>query len=169
MGPRQVIFYWTYVTRHLCGCFDSDASLRHKFPRVGAGGTEEEHQIALSHAQEAQIREIFDLFDIDGGGTIDRAELDLAMVALGFYSKKKLLEGLGGGGGESSAVETIAADGAVTLDEFSALMMGELGGHDPTQTLRSVFRLLSRADGDSGSDNLITLGKLRGVCDEFKV
>jgi Ca2+-binding EF-hand superfamily protein len=31
-----------------------------------------------------QIKEIFDLFDTDGGGYIDRRELDLAMVALGF-------------------------------------------------------------------------------------
>ncbi len=31
-----------------------------------------------------QIREIFDLFDTDGGGTIDRGELDFAMSALGF-------------------------------------------------------------------------------------
>ncbi len=37
-----------------------------------------------SNLTALQIKEIFDLFDTDGGGTIDRRELDLAMVALGF-------------------------------------------------------------------------------------
>ena len=43
----------------------------------------EEYRIALSNAQEAQIRDIFDL-QHDGGGTIDRSELHFAKVALGF-------------------------------------------------------------------------------------
>ena len=34
-----------------------------------------------------QISEIFNLFDTDGGGTIDRGEIDFAMNALGFHSK----------------------------------------------------------------------------------
>ena len=34
-----------------------------------------------------QIREIFNLFDTDGMGTIDKGELDFAMNALGFHSK----------------------------------------------------------------------------------
>jgi Ca2+-binding EF-hand superfamily protein len=77
-------------------------------------------RIALSEAQEAQIREIFDLFDTDGGGSIDRREMDFAMVALGFQSD----------GGRANAetaqrIEAIVADGTVTLEEFSALMTGE--------------------------------------------
>ena len=44
-------------------------------------------QITLSEAEEAQIREIFDLFDTDGGGTIDKRELEIAMIALGFQSE----------------------------------------------------------------------------------
>ncbi len=35
-----------------------------------------------------QIREIFELFDTDGGGSIDRGELDFAMSALGFQKVK---------------------------------------------------------------------------------
>ena len=44
-------------------------------------------QITLSEAEEAQIREIFDLFDTDGGGSIDKRELEIAMIALGFQSE----------------------------------------------------------------------------------
>jgi hypothetical protein len=85
-------------------------------PGGGGGGM----RIALSESQEAQIREIFNLFDTDGGGSIDRREMDFAMVALGFQSK----------GGQANAataerIEAIVADGTVTLEEFSALMTGE--------------------------------------------
>jgi Ca2+-binding EF-hand superfamily protein len=44
-------------------------------------------KIALSPQQEAHIKEIFDLFDTDGGGTIDAQELNSAMFALGFRSQ----------------------------------------------------------------------------------
>ncbi len=42
--------------------------------------------LALSEAEEAQIRESFLLFDTDGGGTIDTKELGIAMAALGFQA-----------------------------------------------------------------------------------
>jgi Ca2+-binding EF-hand superfamily protein len=114
-------------------------------------------------------RQIFDLFDTDGGGTIDRGELDFAMVALGFHSKKAKAVGVRVDKSAAAAMEAIAADGTVTPEEFSALMMGELSGRDPKLTLRSVFALLSRSDGDGRNDGLITKGKLMSVCHEFKV
>jgi hypothetical protein len=42
--------------------------------------------LALSKAEEAQIRESFLLFDTDGGGTVDTKELGIAMAALGFQA-----------------------------------------------------------------------------------
>jgi hypothetical protein len=120
----QAIFYWTLVTRQVLRRFDSDPALclpslppdESGGPGGGGGGM----RIALSESQEAQIREIFNLFDTDGGGSIDRREMDFAMVALGFQSK----------GGQANAataerIEAIVADGTVTLEEFSALMTGE--------------------------------------------
>ena len=59
-----------------------------------------------------QIREIFDLFDTDGGGTIDVRELDFAMSALGFRAKRS------GGGKDTeakAALDSIAADGSVSV------------------------------------------------------
>ena len=55
----QVIFYWAYVTRHICCCFDSMPSLRPALSQAQAaqrshGGAE--HQIALSTAQQTQAR-----------------------------------------------------------------------------------------------------------------
>jgi Ca2+-binding EF-hand superfamily protein len=158
-----VVFYWVYLARHLCSCFDADPSLRPQVPSDPNRDTESEYHIALSKSQETQIQEIFDLFDTDGGGTIDSGELKFAMVSLGFYSKKaKSAE-------DSSALHSIIDDGAVTLEEFSALMMGELNDHDPKHMLKAVFTVLSRSDGDSRNDNLITSRKLKLVCRQFQV
>ncbi len=119
------MFYWSLVTRHMLRRFDQDPSLCPHPPPQDAGGGPGGGggggvRIALSDSQEAQIREIFDLFDTDGGGSIDRREMDFAMVALGFQSE----------GGQANAetaqrIDAIVADGTVTLEEFSALMTGE--------------------------------------------
>lgn len=39
--------------------------------------------------QMQELREAFDLFDTDGSGTIDTKELQVALRALGFDSKKE--------------------------------------------------------------------------------
>ena len=70
-----------------------------------------------------QIREIFNLFDPDGVGTIDKGELDFAMSALGFHVKS----GQGWGSKEANdadeaqaAMEEIAADGYVHFCQLKA-------------------------------------------------
>ena len=161
-SPAQARFYWALVVRHLLCCFDWQPQLCPAPPPPPPGHIVDSYHISLSAAQEAQIREVFDLFDTDGGGTIDRGEMDLAMVALGFHAPRSRQD-------NGALVEEIVGDGVVTLAEFSALMMGELSGRDPQETLRAVFALLSRPDGDPGSDGLVTLRKMQGVCAEFKV
>ncbi len=41
----------------------------------------------LSEDEIMEIKEAFDLFDTDGGGTIDPRELKAAMTSLGFEAK----------------------------------------------------------------------------------
>ena len=43
----------------------------------------------LTTEQKQEIREAFDLFDLDGSGTIDVKELKVAMRALGFEPKRE--------------------------------------------------------------------------------
>jgi calcium-binding protein CML len=119
---------------------------------------------ALSSAQAAQIREIFDLFDTDDTGYIDKREIQFALSALGFQT-----QGEGKSKEETEALDAIMGDGKVTLEEFSALMTGEIGGHNPYEEARSAFALLSRPDGDRSYDGLITLSKLEAVCLEYQV
>ncbi len=154
--------------RQVSWCFDKDPSLRPAPTPLGqALDTSSYQRTALSKEQADQIREIFELFDTDGGGCIDQRELQFAMTALGFQTKEnqrssKHREAL-------EVMDTLVGDGKVTLEEFSALMTGEIGGQDPYEEARTVFTVLSRPDEEKAHDGLITLGKLEAVCQEFEV
>lgn len=127
----------------------------------------DKRQISLSKQQEDQIKEVFNLFDTDGGGTIDREELKVAMTALGFQDKSKV-----GRQQESERVrfESIDADrsNSVCLEEFRTLMKGELVISDPMEEVRAIFKAISCVDGNDSSDT-ITLNKLRTATHKFKV
>jgi Ca2+-binding EF-hand superfamily protein len=120
-------------------------------------------KISLSNTQQKQIREVFNLFDTDGGGTIDRKELDFAMVALGFKSKNNKNQQ------SMNNMDSILADGTVTLGEFNQLMMGEVNGRDPMEESHQIFVVLSKSDGERKNDGVITLNKLEAACKDFKV
>jgi Ca2+-binding EF-hand superfamily protein len=169
---KQVIFYWILIMRHMIRLFELRPYLQPSLPSSVAGGG---HKIALSDAQTAQIREVFELFDIDGGGSIDRRELDFAMVSLGFQKKKRIKPAGAGNPSRmmgSGMIDTIIEDGAVTLDEFTALMTGELSGRDPVDTVRAVFAVLS--GGDAGKrqrveESIITLESLVEASKKYEV
>ena len=96
--------------------------------------------IELSEKELAQIKEIFDLFDTDGGGTIDREELDAAMFALGFRAGK-------GRGGDpqperDDRTGTHRLGSLVTLEQFTSLMKGELTEEKPTDGIWLAFSVL---------------------------
>ena len=145
--------------------------------------------VELSEQQEKQIHEIFDLFDTDGGGSIDSQELDAAMFALGFQppdstsgrrnsaDRTKLQAG-------STLLDQIDGDGSrsISLSEFTSLMKGELNGRGPLEEIWAAFSLLSSSDTldfDQGwmlpsPENedgwgIVTLEGLRRACREFDV
>ncbi len=76
----QLVFFWTLVARHISRCFDARPHLRPPATTTADADAGTNVHIALSEAQEAQVKEIFYLFDTDGGG------LNFAMVALGFQA-----------------------------------------------------------------------------------
>lgn len=170
----QVVFFWNLIARQLSRQLDANPSL---IPlQQEHGPVFETHQIELSSSQEAQIREMFNLFDTDGGGTIDKNELDFAMDALGFQTSNSSISGFtttskkhARGGETSSSLLDIMADGTMTLEEFSTVMMGKITGHSPIEDVRSVYYVLSKSDGRPEHDGLITLSKLQAVCRDFKV
>ena len=153
------------VVRHLCCCFDKDPHLRPPpTPLTTEFDTANYGHTSLSTAQVAQITEIFNLFDTDGTGCIEQREIGFALSALGFQTGTD-----GRSQEELDALDAIMGDGKVTLEEFSALMTGDIGGHVLYEEARTAFAVLSRSDGDSMNDGLITLSKLEAVCLEFRV
>jgi calcium-binding protein CML len=166
---KQVIFFWTQIVRQLLFAFDKLP--QHLMPVPTPIGDELQisdfKKTALSQSQAAQIHEIFDLFDTDDTGTIDGEELQFAMSALGFQTEGSANEK--SHQEEQEMVNTLISDGKVTLEEFSALMTGELGKQDPYEEARMAFTVLSRSDGDVRYNRLITLNKLEAVCMEYKV
>jgi Ca2+-binding EF-hand superfamily protein len=171
---NQVIFYWTLVARHLSRSFDINPNLRPPAMPLPISFKKQNHQISLSDAQENQIKEIFALFDTDGGGSIDRKELEFAMTALGFQSQDtEIMQQKGkkslAAGSTSNLLDYIVGDGKVTLTEFIGLMTGEVLGHNQNEEAQAVFAVLCRSDGESKHDNLVTPSKLEAVCREFKV
>jgi Ca2+-binding EF-hand superfamily protein len=146
--------------------------------------------VELSEQQEKQLHEIFDLFDTDGGGSIDSNELDAAMFALGFQPS----ETAGGRSnspdrtklqGGSTILDQIDGDGSrsISLSEFTSLMKGELTGHGPLEEIWAAFSMLSRSESlEEGwmatpvsqevrveEWGVVTLEGLRRACREFDV
>ena len=124
------------------------------------------NQITLTQRQIDQIKEIFDLFDTDGDGSIDRKELLVAMTALGFLdsdSGKQSKEQ------HQERLDTIDADGSdsVSLEEFTALMRGESTMVDPLEEVKAIFQALSSMEESDPS--VITLNKLRLATQKFNV
>ncbi len=154
--------------RHISCCFEKKPGLRPPATPLGqAIDTTNYKKTALSSTQATQIREIFELFDTDGGGCIDQKELQFAMTALGFQTQENKRQDK-----HQEAMEVmnnLVDDGKVTLEEFTALMTGELDGQDLYEDARTAFALLSRPDSHSEHDGLITLSKLNAVCQELEV
>ena len=162
---QQTVFYWTLLARHLSQYFDAYPEEK---PKEKSDGSSYQQKITLSKQQEDQIKEIFDLFDTDGGGTIDRQELKVAMTALGFQDAGK--QGKQKMAANQKMLETIDSDqsNSVSLDEFQALMKGELTMSDPMEDVKAVFMALSCIEG-SGNSDIITLNKLRAATQKFNV
>ena len=126
----------------------------------------ESRQATLTEEQAEQIKEVFDLFDTDGGGTMDRHELAVAMCALGLQNGKT---NQAQRQSHESMLRTIDLDGSDTicLEEFKSLMKGELTLSNPLQEIRAVFAgICSMDSSDPGQINLL---KLRLAAQEYEV
>ncbi len=155
------------MARHVTRFFDSHPHLR---PQLSGYKKVANYQISLTRAQEDQIRDIFELFDTDGSGTIDKKELEFAMMALGFQNKDNQHKVKEVDAAASSAMlDPVLDDGKVTLDEFTMVMTGEVLGRNQLEEAQTVFAALCRPDGNERHENLITTSKLEASCLEYGV
>mmetsp|Transcript_33523 Transcript_33523/g.107777 ORF Transcript_33523/g.107777 Transcript_33523/m.107777 type:complete len:161 (-) Transcript_33523:307-789(-) len=112
-------------------------------------------QKALPEWQMQELREAFDLFDTDGSGMIETKELQVALRALGFDSKKDKVRKM---------IADIDLDGSGTIDfnEFIEMMTGKMGDRDSPEELSRVFKLFD--DDETGK---ITFHNLKRVAREL--
>ncbi|KAJ3192418.1 Centrin-4 [Irineochytrium annulatum] len=88
----------------------------------------------LSAGQLQEIREVFNLFDTDGSGTIDLAELRIVMRALGFSPSKEDLIGM-------AAEFQVDDDPSLSFEEFLFLMARKLSEKDAHTEMMKSFTL----------------------------
>eukprot|EP00967_Tisochrysis_lutea_P143112 scaffold265339_cov37-Tisochrysis_lutea.AAC.2 len=119
-----------------------------------AGRREVASRPGIPDWQMQELREAFDLFDTDGSGTIDTKELQVALRALGFDSKKEKVRKM---------IADIDLDGSGTIDfeEFVEMMTGKMGDRDSPEEIRRVFKLFD--DDETGKISFRNLKRVRSA------
>ncbi|MCO5560661.1 hypothetical protein L7F22_014278 [Adiantum nelumboides] len=116
-----------------------------------ASGRMNKSKLQPTDEQRQEIQEAFDLFDTDGSGTIDAAELQVAMRALGFEAGYEEIERM---------IADIDKDGSGSIDfeEFLQMMTEKMGEKDSIREISKAFRVFM--DPNTGT---ITFDKLKAV------
>ncbi len=109
----------------------------------------------LTEDEILEIKEAFDLFDTDGGGSIDPKELKAAMVSLGFEAKNQTIYQM---------ISDLDADGSGAIDfaEFLNMMTARMSDKDTREDIEKVFRLF-----DDEKTGRISIKNLRRVAQEL--
>jgi Ca2+-binding EF-hand superfamily protein len=139
------------------------------------GETRGPSEFNLTPQETQQIKDIFELFDTDGGGTIDSEELSAALFALGFHGNKE----------RRSKTKAEITSTAVTLEDFLSILKGEKSISCQNEDVWLSFSVLcqsGRRGGRRGSalqlSNFeldrqevpsIKLNALKIACQEFEV
>ncbi|RLN17926.1 putative calcium-binding protein CML8 [Panicum miliaceum] len=99
----------------------------------------------LTAQKRKEIKEAFDLFDIDGSGTIDARELNVAMRALGFEMTPEQI---------NQMIAEVDKDGSGTIDfdEFVHMMTDKMGERDARDELYKAFRIIDKDGNGKISD-----------------
>mmetsp|Transcript_26503 Transcript_26503/g.69694 ORF Transcript_26503/g.69694 Transcript_26503/m.69694 type:complete len:517 (-) Transcript_26503:627-2177(-) len=175
------VFFWTLIARRTWDHqIQVEESSRAKQKSSETRCSRSENGSAeLDPEQEQQIREAFELFDIDGNGTMSMKELAAAMMALGFQTPKDSKEWT------DYLTNLVDSDGSgsLSLDEFRNLMTGEMLQHSSStmDQLSSIYDELnawpasrgpshggpsrSRAAARSPVSHGITHEKLQSACE----
>ncbi|CAI6371684.1 unnamed protein product [Macrosiphum euphorbiae] len=103
----------------------------------------------------ADIREAFELFNVDGSGSIETKELKVAMRALGFEPKKEEIKRM---------LLNINKQhtGVITYDDFVTLMSIKMADKDSREEIIKAFKLF-----DDNCTGKITFSNLKRIAQEL--
>lgn len=109
----------------------------------------------LTEDQKQELREAFELFDVDKTGSIDLHELKVLMRALGFDVKKPDV---------IKMVHEVdpSNNGAIDYEQFLEIMTDKYADRDPEEEIKKAFQLFD--DDHSGK---ITLKNMKRVAREL--
>merc|ERR1719230_541775 len=113
-----------------------------------AGGKK---KTALDETEKQEIKEAFDLFDVDGSGNIDIKELTIAMKALGCEPKPGEIEKMIGEVDDDGS-------GEIGFPEFLKMMTNKILNKDPKDDMLKAFRLFD--DDQTGAVSLKNLKRV---------
>nr|XP_048280620.1 centrin-4 isoform X1 [Myodes glareolus]XP_048280621.1 centrin-4 isoform X2 [Myodes glareolus] len=112
-------------------------------------------KVELSDDQKREIKEAFDLFDVDGSGTIDVKELKIAMRALGFEPKKEEIR-------QMIAEIDKEGTGTICFEDFFAIISVKMNEKDEKEEILKAFKLI-----DDDATGTISLNNIKRVAKEL--
>jgi Ca2+-binding EF-hand superfamily protein len=135
---QQTVFSWILLVQRIAQFYYKNPALR---PLLRINPDLENINLSLrgkydlSLEDKRKIKDVFDLIDIDGCGSIDIDELDAAMYALGYqgFSHKKQ--------------ESVKQEKPMDLAQFSCMMTGEMASREPFEDILTAFQVLSQDQG----------------------
>jgi calmodulin len=180
----QTIFFWIFLVRQILRFFDANPEAVPKPPPEGWNASDSRNadilkldDVVLTPQEQSQIKDIFGLFDTDGGGSIDIDEMNAAMFALGFQpsiGNIKLKE--------KGEVHVDHKNKAVSLEEFTSMMKGEVMIASPLDAIWAAFSTLSHCDQEGEKQkpvskqacsrqrgSVVTLEGLKRACRQYDV
>ena len=111
----------------------------------------------LTEKQRQNIKEAFDLFDVDGSGTIEIKELKVALRALGFELKKDEIKTL------ISDLNTESKNNnVIDFQEFLQIMSAKMNKKETPEEIERAFRLF-----DQETKGFITFENLKEIANEL--
>ncbi|KAJ3674119.1 hypothetical protein LUZ60_006111 [Juncus effusus] len=102
--------------------------------RYATGGKGEKSS-RVTKERRREIKEAFDLFDLDGSGSISATELTVAMRALGFEMTPEQI---------NQMIDEVdkKGSGAIDFDEFLYMMTRRIGERDTLDELIRAFKII---------------------------
>jgi Ca2+-binding EF-hand superfamily protein len=140
----QTVFSWILLVQQMSHFYYKNPALRPLLyidPHLENINVNLRGKYDLSIEDNNKIKDVFDLIDIDGCGSIDTDELDAAMYALGYQSSNVTV---------NKRQSQDKQEDPMNLEQFSCMMTGEMASRNPFEDILIAFQVLSQ-----GQDSLV--------------